>query len=144
MSLLAGCGDQPVPIRTTLPYGGVSTTVGSVHLDDVWLEGAGDVTAGASAPVRVALTNDARVPDRLVRVTSPDAGLVVLRDNGTVVTSLRLPAGQQVNLEYRNGIELTGLRRPIQSGGTVRVTFWLDRAGPRTVTILNGPLGVRP
>src|SRR3712207_7634305 len=57
--------------RSTPDVAGVDGTVGSVSLDDVFLDAEDTVEAGASVPLRGVLTNDAEQADRLVGVSTP-------------------------------------------------------------------------
>src|SRR3712207_9244948 len=66
--------------RSTPDVAGVDGTVGSVSLDDVFLDAEDTVEAGASVPLRGVLTNDAEQADRLVGVSTPAAGSVRLLD----------------------------------------------------------------
>jgi copper(I)-binding protein len=132
MLLLTGCAARSFPETTTpvTPQGGVNTTVGRIHLDDIRVEGPQGVAAGASAALHLAATNDSARDDTLIRVTTPAARRVSLPPGGIV-----MPAGEQVNLEGRTDLWLQGVRRALEPGQWFPVTFQLAQAGTVTVDV---------
>jgi copper(I)-binding protein len=135
---LVGCGtrsfpDTPMP---SVPEGGVNTTIGQMHLNDIWVQGPNGVAAGGTAPLHVAMTNDSSGEDTLVRVSTPVARQVAVRTGGIVV-----PAGEQVNLEGQGDLILQGVQQRLQPGQWFPVTFEFAHAGTGTVNVTVGPLG---
>ena len=132
--VLGGCaaGQEAETAEETPDVAGVDGTVGSVSLDDVFLDAEDTVEAGASVPLRGVLTNDAEQADRLVGVSTPVAESVQLLDESGAPSAdgIELPAGGQV--EAVSGavrMQLEGVTAPIATTDTVRVTFAFDRAG---------------
>lgn len=131
-------GPDPAPPQS-VPGDGVNTSVGPMVLDDVYVEAPHGVAAGASAPLRVALTNEAGRPDALVRVSTPAAHRVELLRDGHPVDRLVVPAHGQTNLERRTGLRLDGVRHTLRYGRQwFPVTFHFARAGTVTVPITLG------
>ena len=140
MFTLAGCGWYP-PFQD-LPGGGVDAQSGQVVIDDLWIDGPHGITAGGSAPLRLAITNASPAADTLVGVSTPIAERAVLEQNGHPVAGIALPASGFVDLEWRTGIELEGLRTSLTAGTYVPVTLRFAQAGPVTVQAVVGPLAV--
>jgi copper(I)-binding protein len=135
---LAGCytGQDPETARETPDTPGVDGTVGTMALDDVYLETGDTVPAGGSVPLRVALTNNGNDADRLVAVSTPDAASVELLDSdGTVVTDgIEVPAGGQVDATTGPVLlRLVGLTRELNPQAVVPVTFEFAKAGRVTL-----------
>jgi copper(I)-binding protein len=141
--LLAGCVPRSFPDASiaALPRGGVDAIVGQLRLDDVWVDAPTGVEIGATAPLRVALTNDSATADALIRVSTPVAAAVRLERDGRAVDRLDIPAWAQTNLERDTGLVLGGVRRPLRRGQWFPVTFTFARAGSVTVLVTAGPLG---
>ena len=140
MLTLAGCGWYP-PFQD-LPGGGVDATSGRVVIDDIWIDGPHGITAGGSAPLRLAITNASPSADTLVGVSTPIAERAVLEQNGHLVAGIALPASGFVDLEWRTGVEFEGLRRSLTAGTYVPVTLRFAQAAPVTVQAVVGPLAV--
>ena len=140
--VLSGCGafTPAPPFPRAVSAGGIDANVGSVVLDDVYLEGPQGLAAGATAPLRLAMTNKSTAPDALIGVSSPDATGARLETAGRPVNSLPLPSGTLVDLEVRDDIQLTGLRRPMGAGEWFPVTLRFARAGAVTLTVTVGPM----
>jgi copper(I)-binding protein len=135
---LTGCEagtvpDTPLP---NLPQGGVNTTIGAIHLDDIVVEGPHGLAPGAAAPLHMVITNDSTRNDTLVSIATPVASEVSAPSGGTVV-----PAGQQVDLENRDDLVLRGVRKRLQPGQWFPMTFRFVHAGAVTVDVTVGPLG---
>ena len=135
---LVGCdaGQNAETVRETPDIPGVDGTVGTMALDDVYLETGDTVPAGGSVPLRVALTNNGTEADQLVAVSTPDAASVELLDpDGTVVTDgIEVPAGGRVDATTGPVLlRLVGLSRELSSEAVVPVTFEFARAGRVTV-----------
>ncbi len=132
--VLGGCaaGQETETAEETPDVAGVDGTVGSVSLDDVFLDAEGTVEAGDSVPLRGVLTNDAEQADRLVTVSTPAAESVQLLDEAGAPSpdGIELPAGGQV--EAVSGavrVQLEGVTSPIAPTDTVSVTFTFATAG---------------
>jgi hypothetical protein len=132
--VLGACaaGQEAETAQETPDVAGVDGTVGSVSLDDVFLDAEDTVEAGAAVPLRGVLTNDAEQADRLVGVSTPAAGSVQLLDESGQVSpdGIELPAGGQV--EAVSGavrMQLEGVTAPIATTDTVPVTFTFATAG---------------
>jgi periplasmic copper chaperone A len=144
-ALLAGCsaGQNAETARETPDTPGVDGSVGSMVLDDVYLETAQTVPAGGSVTLRGAFTDQSMQPDRLIGVTSPVATAVeFLAPDGAVV-----PAGVEVpgdgQLDAATGavqIRLTGLTGPLSPQAVVPITFEFATAG--SVTLDDVPAAV--
>ncbi len=143
VSLLAGCASQS-PVED-LPAGGVDAATGQIVIDDIWVDGPQGLTAGADAPLLLAMTNESTTTgDALVGVTTPVAERAVLLRAGRTVTSIAVPAATQTDLEWRAGIELEGLRRNLRPGQRFPVTLAFSRAAPVTAQVAAGPLAAPP
>jgi hypothetical protein len=133
--------DNPDPRPpTVLPEGGVAARVGPITLSDIYLEGPQGLRAGATAPLRLALTNTAERRDVLLGVSSPVVAQAQLGDGTITVTRLPIPPGQ-TNLEHVTGVVFTNLRRSLQPGASIPVTFTFARAGTVTARVSVGPVG---
>jgi copper(I)-binding protein len=136
--VLAGCdaGQNSETVSETPDIPGVDGTVGTIALDDVYLETGGTVPAGGSVPLRVALTNNGTETDQLVAVSTPDAASVELLDtDGTVVPDgIEVPAGEQVDATTGPELlRLVGLSRELSPEAVVPVTFEFAKAGRITL-----------
>jgi copper(I)-binding protein len=140
MLTLAGCGRYP-PFQD-LPGGGVDAASGQVVVDDIWVDGPHGIPAGGSAPLRLAITNASPTADSLVGVSTSIAERAVLEQDGHPVAGIALPASGFVDLEWRTGVELEGLRTSLTAGTYIPVTLRFARAAPVTVRAVVGPLAV--
>lgn len=125
-------GQEAETARETPDVAGVDGTVGEVSLDDVFIEADGTVEAGATAPLRGVLTNDAQQDDDLLRVTTSAAGSVQLlaESGGSSPDGIPVPAGGQVDgTTGAVRMQLEGVTEPIETTDTVPVTFTFARAG---------------
>jgi copper(I)-binding protein len=142
---LAGCyaGQSAETARETPDTPGVDGSVGSMVLDDVYLETAQTVPAGGSVTLRGAFTDQSMQADRLVGVTSPIATAVeFLAPDGTVAPSGVAVAGDG-QLDATTGpvlIRLTGLTGPLRPQAVVPITFEFATAG--SVTLDDVPAAV--
>ena len=137
---LAGCGWYP-PFQD-LPGGGVDAKSGRVVIDDLWVDGPHGITAGGSAPLRLAITNASPTADTLVGVSTPIAERALLEQNGHPVAGIALPADGFVDLEWHTGVELEGLRTSLTAGTYIPVTLRFAHAAPVSVRVAVGPLAV--
>jgi hypothetical protein len=142
---LAGCyaGQAAATARETPDTPGVDGSVGSMVLDDVYLETAQSVPAGGSVTLRGAFTDQSMQADRLVGVTSPAAtGVEFLAPDGTVATAGIEVAGDG-QVDATTGpvlIRLTGLTGPLSPQAVVPITFQFATAG--SVTLNDVPAAV--
>jgi periplasmic copper chaperone A len=142
--VLGGCaaGQEAETAEETPDTAGVDGTVGSVSLDDVFLDAEDTVDAGASVPLRGVLTNDAEQADRLVTVSTPAAGSVQLFDEAGAPSpdGIELPAGGQVEaVSDAVRIQLDDLTGPIAPTDTVSVSFTFATAGEVTLDVPVAP-----
>jgi copper(I)-binding protein len=135
---LAGCGvgQQAQTARETSQTAGVDGTVGSMVLNDVFLETAHTVPVGGAVALRASFTNQSFQADRLVAASSPAAASVqLLQPDDTVATDgIEVPGEGQ--LDATTGpvlIRLDGLTRALSPQAIVPVTFEFARAGHLTL-----------
>jgi copper(I)-binding protein len=141
---LAGCSaGQVAQTAGQIPdTPGVDGAVGSMVLDDVFLEAAGTVPTGGSVTLRAALTDQSPQPDRLVAVTTPAAASVeLLGPDGTLAAGgIDVPGQGQVDATTGPVlIRLTGLTGSLSPQAIVPVTF--DFASAGRVTLGDVPVG---
>ncbi|MGY1666116.1 copper chaperone PCu(A)C [Geodermatophilus sp. SYSU D00696] len=111
---------------------GVDGSVGQVALDDVFLDADATIAAGDSVGLRGALTNDADTDDRLVSVSTPSAGSVVLLDEqgDSSPDGIDLPADGSVDAtQGQVRMQLDDVTADIATSDTVSVTFAFENAG---------------
>lgn len=145
--LAAGCGGSDTPPHNvahspTPEPGAAGTTVGSLSLKLLRVERPADEShvAGTNAGLYVTIVNNARAVDQLTSVTSPDAGQVLFRQSAAGATrpaTLRIAGSSTNSMQHSDGphFELAGLKREIQRGMVVPVTFVFQRAGSVTVNV---------
>jgi hypothetical protein len=149
VGLLAGCGavngtsdSSTIPAPPVdLPTGGVDRSVGDVVLDDVYLQGSQGLAFGSTATLRLAVDNEAGIPDALIGVSSPVSTKARMAEGGRPVSSLALPAQSLTDLELQPAVQLTGLRQVLHPGEWLPVTLRFARAGPITMMVTVAPLG---
>jgi copper(I)-binding protein len=135
---LAGCdvGRNAATLHETPDTPGVDGAVGSMVLNDVFLETAHTVPAGDSVALRAAFTDQSVPPDRLVAVTTPAATSVeLLAPDGTAAAGgIEVAADRQVDATTGSVlIRLTGLTRALSPQAIVPITFEFARAGRGTL-----------
>ncbi|MCW2704285.1 MAG: hypothetical protein JWQ37_2280 [Blastococcus sp.] len=135
---LAGCyaSQNAQTAQQTPDTPGVDGAVGMMVLDDVYLETAGTVSAGASVALRGAFTDESAQPDRLVAVTTPVAASVeLLQADGTPVPDgISVPGNGQVDATTGPVlIRLVGLTRALSPQEIVPITFEFASAGRVTL-----------
>lgn len=136
---LTACGAEP-PFQD-LPGGGVDARSSTITVDDMWVSGPHGVVAGATAPLRLTLSNESpSAADTLVAVSTPVARSTRLLQGGHVVSGIAIPPGGFVDLESTAGVELEGLREPIPPGQWFPVTLTFARSAPITQLVTVGPL----
>jgi periplasmic copper chaperone A len=144
---LAGCatGQTAETAQETPDTAGVDGAVGSMVLDDVYLETSDTVPVGGSVPLRAALTEDSVQADRLVSVSTPAADSVDLltADGAVAADGIEVPGQGQVDATTGPVLlRLTGLTRPLSTQAIVPITFMFARAG--SVTIEDVPVAIGP
>jgi copper(I)-binding protein len=142
---LAGCyaGQDAATARETPDTPGVDGSVGSMVLDDVYLETAQTVPAGGSVTLRGAFTDQSLQADRLIGVTTPVATAVeFLAPDGTLAPSgIDVPGDGEVDAATGPvRIRLTGLTGPLSPQAVVPITFEFATAG--SVTLDDVPAAV--
>jgi copper(I)-binding protein len=135
---LAACsaGQNAETTRETPDTAGVPGSVGSMVLDDVYLESPRAVPTGGSVTLRGAFTNESPNPDRLIGVTTPEATAVELlaSDGTTAPAGIAVPGYGQVDATTGPVlIRLTGLRAPLSPEAIAPVTFQFATAGRGTI-----------
>jgi hypothetical protein len=135
---LAACsaGQTAETAQETPDTAGVDGSVGSMVLDDVYLETARTVPTGGSVTLRVALTDESSQPDRLVGVTSRAATAVeLLAPDGTPSPAgITVPGDGQVDATTGPALlRFTGLTGPLSPQAIVSVTFEFATAGRVTL-----------
>lgn len=88
--------------------------------------------AGDDVELRFTLTNDGPEDDRLLEITSPDAGSVRITEQGGGDVR-RVPLPRLSTTANRYGAVLEGLSEDLRPGQYVEVTFRFDRAPSITV-----------
>jgi copper(I)-binding protein len=131
---LAGCdaGQKAQTLGQTPDTPGVDGAVGSMVLNDVYLETADTVPAGGSVALRAALTDQSAQPDRLVAVTTPVAASVELLqpDGAPAPDGIPVPGYGQVDATTGPVlIRLVGLTQALSPQAIVPVTFEFASAG---------------
>lgn len=121
---MTGCaaGIQAETSRERPTVEGVGSAIGTLTIRNAYV--GGPVENGGSAPVLLSLFNDGTQPDRLVGISSPQAGA------GTVAPDVTLPPGGQQLLYTPDRVpRLTGVTTPMHPGGIVPVMLTFERAG---------------
>ena len=132
VGMLTGCSGRD-PFQD-LPAGGVNADSGQLTVSDIWIDGPQGAATGASAPLRLAITNQSTTTaDALVGVSTSLAAKAQLEQNGRPVSAIPLPAGGFVDLESTTGIVLEGLHQAVTAGQYFPVTLTFENAGPITV-----------
>jgi copper(I)-binding protein len=135
---LTGCsvGQVTQTASQTPDTAGVDGSVGSMVLNDVFLETADTVPAGGSVALRASFTSQSLQPDRLIAVSTPVATSVELRtpDDTVATGGIEVPAEGQVDATTGPVlVRLTGLTRALTTQAIVPVTFEFARAGRVTL-----------
>lgn len=142
VGMLAGCS-TPDPYQD-LPGGGTDARAGQIVIDDSWVDAPQGLTVGATAPLRLTLTNEsATTADALVGVSTPVADHATLEQDGHTVARIPLPVDAQSNLERTTGVELHGFRQALVPGQWFPVTLTFLNAAPVTLQVAAGPLPER-
>ena len=139
LAMLAGCGAEAD--NENLPGGGVDATTGRIVIDDIWVDGPHGLSAGAAAPLRLAMTNESKTTnDALVGVSTPVAQRATLEHDGHPVARIEIAADTQTDLEWHTGVQLEDLRRSLAPGQYFPITLTFAHAAPVTVQATVGQL----
>ncbi len=139
LAMLAGCGSEAD--NEALPGGGTDARAGRIVIDDIWVDGPHGLNAGADAPLRLEMTNEATTTDdALVGVSTPIARRTRLERDGHPVPRIVVDAQSMTDLEWHTGVELQGLRRNLEPGQWFPVTLTFGHAGSVTALVTVGQL----
>ncbi len=113
---------------------GIGSAIGPLTIRNTYVGGPAE--QGASVPLLLSVFNDGSDPDRLVSISSPDAG------GATVPADAALPPGGQL-LAYTpaKAARLTGLTMPVRVGGIVPIVLTFERAGELHMSVPVTPVG---
>jgi periplasmic copper chaperone A len=127
---------------TALTLGSILALTHTVLASDVMVMGAfaraSAVSTATSGVVYMTLMNHGAVPDKLVSVTTPAAGMAMLhesKDDAGVSTmmdmsGLDIPAGGSIEMKPGGiHIMLMGLTAPLKKGDTLKLTLSFEHAG---------------
>jgi copper(I)-binding protein len=132
---LTGCsaGIQAETSRERPTIDGIGSAIGTLTIRNAYVGGPAE--PGGEAPVLLSVFNNGTQPDRLVSISSPDAGA------GTVPTDVTLPpGGQQLLYTADRAARLTGLTQPAQVGSIVPVVLTFERAGQLRLSLPVSPV----
>jgi copper(I)-binding protein len=117
--------------------GGDTVTVGDIEIGSIWTRAMlpGQPVGGGYFTI----TNNGKSADRLVSISSPDAGSaeihsMVMKDNVMVMRpvegGLEIPAGETVELKPGHfHLMFMDVKKPFRKGDTVPVTLEFEKAG---------------
>lgn len=133
-ALVTGCGGASVLGEPYDPTEGVNASRNGVLLRNAFMIGApggSRLQPGANVPLYFTLVSRRPTADRLVSVSAPGMfGGAQVQGNG-----LEIPRQRRVGGGPEPQAVLTGLTRPLPSGGSVPVTFRFERAGDVQVRV---------
>lgn len=121
---MTGCaaGIQAETSRERPTVDGIGSAIGTLSIRNAYV--GGPVENGGSAPVLLSVFNNGVDPDRLVGISSPEAG------SGTLPPDLTLPSGGQQLLYTPDRVgRLEGVTVPMHPGEIVPVVLTFERAG---------------
>lgn len=127
---LAGCaaGVRAETSRERPSVDGIGGAIGTLSIRNAYVGGPAD--NGGSAPVLLSVYNDGSEPDRLVSVTSPEAG------SSTVPSDTSLPSGgSQLFFSAGRTPRLTGLTSALAPGQIVPIVLNFERAGELQMSV---------
>jgi copper(I)-binding protein len=133
---LAGC--EAGPFQYHAASGATYTTYNGISINDAFVLGApsGSIPAGSSASMFLSLFNSGTSADRLVSVTATGASGSAAANAQLVGGGVNLPATSSVNLTGPSpSVVLTGLTKPLSSGGSIYVRLDFQRAGAVTIQV---------
>jgi periplasmic copper chaperone A len=119
-------GQDAETTRETPDVAGVDGGVGTLLLDDVFIQSAATVPSGASVPLRGAFTNNGQSDEHLVSVSTPAAASVQLPDTTGAVSSTGIDIPAEGSVDATTGtvrLQLMDVTAPIQITQLVPVTF---------------------
>jgi copper(I)-binding protein len=132
---LSGCaaGIQAETSRERPTIDGIGSAIGTLTVRNTYV--GGPVEAGGTAPVLASVFNNGNEPDRLVSISSPEAG------GGAVPADTALPpGGQQLFYAPDRVLRLTGITEPMRPGNIVPITLQFERAGTLQMSVPVSPV----
>jgi hypothetical protein len=113
---------------------GIGSAIGTLTIRNTYVGGPAE--QGASVPLLTSIFNDGTEPDRLVSISSPEAG------GGTVPADAMLPPGGQLLAYTPDKVaRLTGVTMPIRIGQIVPIVLTFERAGELHMSVPVSPVG---
>jgi hypothetical protein len=127
---LAGCaaGVRAETSRERPTIDGIGGAIGTLTIRNTYV--GGPAQNGGSAPVLLSVFNNGNEPDRLVSVSSPEAGSGSVPADTTLV-----PGGQQLFYSAGNTPRLTGLTAAVEPGQIVPIVLNFERAGELRLSV---------
>ncbi len=126
LPLAAGCSQAGLNSGT--PPSSPRTAGPPIRVEGTWASAAGN-----QASVYFILSNHGSTADTLTGASSPVAAGALLKSGSKTIRRLPLPASSEISFDGTTyGVSLKGLRRPLVSGDTVRVTLTFAQADPVT------------
>jgi copper(I)-binding protein len=121
---MTGCaaGIQAETSRERPTIDGIGSAIGTLTIRNAYV--GGPVEPGGNAPVLLSVFNNGTQEDRLVGISSPEAG------SGTVPSDVTIPSGgQQLLYTPDRAARLSGTTAPMRPGEIVPVVLTFERAG---------------
>ncbi|MDQ1635387.1 MAG: hypothetical protein QOJ32_2196 [Frankiaceae bacterium] len=113
---------------------GIGSAIGPLSIRNTYIGGPAE--QGASVPLLTSIFNNGTEPDRLVSISSPEAGA------GTVPADTTLPpGGQQLFYTPDKVARLTGVTIPVRVGEIVPIVLTFERAGELRMSVPVSPVG---
>lgn len=113
---------------------GIGSAIGTLTVRNTYIGGPAE--QGGSVPLLTSIFNDGTEPDRLVSISSPEAG------GGTVPADTTLPpGGQQLFYTPDKVARLTGVTMPVRVGQIVPIVLTFERAGELRMSVPVSPVG---
>jgi copper(I)-binding protein len=127
---LAGCaaGVRAETSRERPTIDGIGSAIGTLTIRNTYVGGPAE--NGGSAPVLLSVFNNGNEPDRLVSISSPEAG------SGTVPSDTTLPpGGRQLFFTAGRTPRLTGLTSAVKPGQIVPIVLSFEKAGELKMSV---------
>jgi copper(I)-binding protein len=113
---------------------GIGSALGPLTIRNTYIGGPAE--QGASVPLLTSIFNNGTEPDRLVSISSPEAG------GGTVPADSTLPpGGSQLFYTPEKVARLTGVTVPVRPGEIVPIVLTFERAGELRMSVPVSPVG---
>jgi copper(I)-binding protein len=113
---------------------GIGSAIGPLTIRNTYVGGPAE--QGASVPLLTSIFNNGTEPDRLVSISSPEAG------GGTVPADSTLPpGGSQLFYTPEKVARLTGVTVPVRPGEIVPIVLTFERAGELRMSVPVSPVG---